>query len=359
MQDYQRGLALVATECYPEALAAFEVASQAGCGVATFELAMAYDWLYYGTYQHPNPRAYGRDCLHKAAYEQAYIPARAHLVTREYDEHFGAHAFAKDMASDAYLRLRFACYNGNGFVRQGWSTAAQRDALYRMCIERNLPVPADLAFCLFGIRIPPAERDGIIHLAQRGMPWAQFLVGINGNDSDPYGEDCDAREKLCMCAARNGHFQAAYSLRTQSVEMFERALYLDWFVAPHRRLMFEPGSHGLLTVGYMRQRYYRESRFNPLSAEEIYCFGRAAHRLLHKDANNPDFDFWHRLRTSYLSCMLRVRKTCAAFMVAAKQKGMPRDVARYIAHCHIWPQRAHTATHKDYALKLMRKKMRK
>ena len=361
MQDYERGLALVAAAQYPAALAAFEAASQAGCGAASFELGVAYDWLYYGTYDvaqhgHCYPRSYSMECLKRAAQEQSFLPARAYLMTHEwysgcvhsYADIYGEDALEADLEADEYVRLRLQCYGDVGVLDTDPSLADERQSLFDLCVARNLPIPEDLAEDQIATAL-------IERLALRGMPWAQCAMG------DRLEADKERSAYWKIRAARNGHFMMAFGLSRRpgvmGVEMFHCALYLDWFASRHRRLLHD-NNGGLITVAHMRRRYYYDRRAKPLTPAEIYCFGRAAHLLLVEDGEEPgeepirpSFEFWHKLGNSYRDCMSRARSSCIAFMVAAMRQGMPRDVARYIAHHHIWPQRAQTATHKTYGLR--------
>lgn len=77
---YQEGLALVVAERYCEALPVFERASDAGSGVASFEVAMAYHWRHYGTHWYRgNTWEQFVLFLTRAALEQNFLPALAHL----------------------------------------------------------------------------------------------------------------------------------------------------------------------------------------------------------------------------------------------------------------------------------------
>lgn len=355
MEEFERGLSLVSAGRYAEARACMERSSAAGCGAATFELAQAYDWLYYGTYwtaEQSLPRSYSLELLRKAAYEQELLPARAHLLTHEweklcihaYDEKFGEGALELDCERDDYVRLRWICYDGMGRLRENVRIEHCLE-LFDVCVARNLPVPGDLGDTIAsnGYQIMESFSAKIRQQALRGMAWAQYWMGI-------YVER-QRKDYWLERAARNGHFKAAWSMhlhmhwRTQNIDMFECALYLDWYAAERRRtLKAEQG--GLITLEHMRTRVITERTTAPLTPEEIYCFGRAAHRL------DPNFEFWQKLGVSYRAFIARFRRRVIAFMHAAVQRGMPRDVARLIAREHLWPQRMQTATHDTYPVGL-------
>jgi len=361
MQDHERGLALVAEERYPEALAAFEAASQAGCVAATFELAQAYDWLYYGTYwahEQRYPRFYSIQQLKKAARQGlGFVPARAYLLTHDfsslcsnhYDNEFGRGAFERDFDRDKYMRLRLICYHQDGSLNYHGDPTETRLQLFQECASSNLPVPGDLAHEVMTHSYPwDADAPALLkRMAPRGMPWAQFYMGIH---VEPNRE-----EYWHARAARNGYFHQAWYLKRNDVLMFERSLHLDWFAPSYRRHL--RSERGLVTIAYMRKRFYDERRTKPLTPTEVYHFGRAAHRLLVEEDQvagqepiRPNFAFWHKLGQDYRDCITNCRRTVAAFLVATVANGMPRDVARHIARHHIWEQRAKTASHCSYPL---------
>jgi hypothetical protein len=310
----------------------------------------------------------------RAAREQEFLPARAYVMTHDwcnepmgdYDSVFGVGALQRDSAADEYVRLRLACY------RDGHLALAPDMniylALFRECVARNLPVPGDLAALVMSRHYPwDAEAPALLkRLALRGMAWAQVEMGALEGEQAKQWMHRAARNGDFFAAWTTARVEASFSENFRGAELFERALYLDWFAAWFRRPVDgQQRDRMLMTVAYMKRRVTEERQTAPLRPTEIYHFGRAAHYLLRDAMGNepvrPKFEFWHKLGASYRACIRRHQQLALAFLGASstrRARVFPKDLARIIGH-YIWESRIDNAVHDTYPLGLRGKKQLK
>jgi hypothetical protein len=298
---HAQGLALVASLSYREALILFERASEAGYGPASFEAAMAYQWGHYGTHWYRGDRwARSHELLKKAALEQNYLPALAHLWLQAPESQIDPQWTRRIYGSnDEYAKL-WLCYGLRILTGSPEETQAFQERLWQQVIARNLPHISSHRFCT------PSMLEWA---AKRGMTWAQH----------------HARHLFSAAQwpalAWNGLFFEGTS------EVLAALSPRIWW----ENMIRQPNASDQAKI-------YFKTRI-PLTMEETYYMGKAAIAMPNVFAGNSAYrPYWRQLGQRYVKAMAAVWERIVCWLLCAPRLGIFRDVAKLIGR-RVWAAR--------------------